>query len=155
MTARDRVLRLLDGEAPDRVPWFGDLDYWAAGLMARNEELGVHLLPSRIEALQGGERRGALKTLTGPDGAWRARLVIVATGARLRMLGVPGEQQFAGLPAHALLGRVDDFADPPSARRNGERVGDAQGLGEDDDDLVAGDVGLRADFAIDAQPERR
>lgn len=28
MTNRDRVLRLLQGEACDQVPWFGDLDYW-------------------------------------------------------------------------------------------------------------------------------
>lgn len=28
MTERERVLKLLRGEQPDRVPWFGDLDYW-------------------------------------------------------------------------------------------------------------------------------
>ena len=28
MTNRERLLTLLDGRTPDRVPWFGDLDYW-------------------------------------------------------------------------------------------------------------------------------
>jgi hypothetical protein len=28
MTNRERVLALLDHKFPDRVPWFGDLDYW-------------------------------------------------------------------------------------------------------------------------------
>ena len=28
MTNRERILRLLHRELPDRVPWFGDLDYW-------------------------------------------------------------------------------------------------------------------------------
>ncbi len=35
MTARDRVLTLLRGGTPDRVPWFGDLDYWATSLVGR------------------------------------------------------------------------------------------------------------------------
>ena len=28
MTNRERVLKILSGEPPDRVPWFADLDYW-------------------------------------------------------------------------------------------------------------------------------
>ncbi|MBE0698018.1 MAG: hypothetical protein IH586_13935 [Anaerolineaceae bacterium] len=28
MTNRERILALLNHQAPDRVPWFGDLDYW-------------------------------------------------------------------------------------------------------------------------------
>lgn len=28
MTNRERILTLLSGKKPDRVPWFGDLDYW-------------------------------------------------------------------------------------------------------------------------------
>jgi hypothetical protein len=35
MTERDRVLTLLSGGTPDRVPWFGDLDYWATSLIGR------------------------------------------------------------------------------------------------------------------------
>jgi uroporphyrinogen-III decarboxylase len=35
MTERERVLTLLAGRTPDRVPWFGDLDYWATSLIGR------------------------------------------------------------------------------------------------------------------------
>jgi len=34
-TPRERVLRVLAGERPDKVPWFGDLDYWATALIGR------------------------------------------------------------------------------------------------------------------------
>jgi len=36
MTERERVLTLLSGGRPDRVPWFGDLDYWATSLIGRD-----------------------------------------------------------------------------------------------------------------------
>ncbi len=64
----------------------------AAGLLGRNEALGVTVVPSRIDAIAGG----AIKTLSGPDGAWRSRQAIVATGARLRTLDVPGAECLAG-----------------------------------------------------------
>jgi hypothetical protein len=35
MTERQRVLTILAGGTPDRVPWFGDLDYWATSLIGR------------------------------------------------------------------------------------------------------------------------
>jgi hypothetical protein len=35
MTEHERVLTLLAGGRPDRVPWFGDLDYWATSLIGR------------------------------------------------------------------------------------------------------------------------
>jgi hypothetical protein len=35
MTPRERVLAVLNGQKPDRVPWFGDLDYWATALIGR------------------------------------------------------------------------------------------------------------------------
>jgi len=35
MTPRERVLRVLRGQRPDAVPWFGDLDYWATALIGR------------------------------------------------------------------------------------------------------------------------
>jgi uroporphyrinogen-III decarboxylase len=38
MTPRERVLAVLKGGRPDRVPWFGDLDYWATALIARGEK---------------------------------------------------------------------------------------------------------------------
>ena len=38
MSPRERVLAILNGENPDRVPWFGDLDYWATALIRRGEK---------------------------------------------------------------------------------------------------------------------
>ena len=37
MTPRERILTILNGGRPDRVPWFGDLDYWASALIARGK----------------------------------------------------------------------------------------------------------------------
>lgn len=37
LSERRRVLTLLGGGRPDRVPWFGDLDYWATALIGRGE----------------------------------------------------------------------------------------------------------------------
>ncbi|MPZ33061.1 MAG: thioredoxin-disulfide reductase [Rhodospirillales bacterium] len=64
----------------------------AAGLQAQNEELGVTLVPSRVDAVEGG----AVKVLCGPDGTWRARQVIVASGAALKTLDAPGAERLAG-----------------------------------------------------------
>ncbi len=37
MTPRTQILAILKGECPDRVPWFGDLDYWATARIHRQE----------------------------------------------------------------------------------------------------------------------
>jgi len=92
-----------DGLPGGLVMNVGALDGWpaaaavggaelAAGLLAQNEALGVALVPSRIEAVD----NGAIKTLRGPGGAWRAKQVIVATGAGLKTLDVPGAARLAG-----------------------------------------------------------
>ena len=39
MTERDRILTLLSGKQPDRVPWFGDLSYWTPYLRASGKML--------------------------------------------------------------------------------------------------------------------
>ena len=91
---------IADGMPGGLVMNVGALDGWpaaaavggaelAAGLLGRNEELGVSLVPSRIDSIEAG-------TLIGPDGTWRAKQVIVATGASLRTLDVPGAERFAG-----------------------------------------------------------
>jgi hypothetical protein len=38
MTTREGISTLLQGGTPDRVPWFGDLSYWAAGMIGRGEQ---------------------------------------------------------------------------------------------------------------------
>lgn len=94
---------IADGMPGGLVMNVGALDGWpaagavggaelAAGLLGRNEELGVSLVPSRIDKVEGA---GA-KTLSGPDGTWRAKQVIVATGASLRTLDAPGAERLAG-----------------------------------------------------------
>jgi thioredoxin reductase (NADPH) len=91
---------IADGMPGGLVMNVGALDGWpaaatvggaelAAGLLGRNEELGVSLVPSRIDSIQA-------KTLSGPDGTWRAKQVIVATGASLRTLDAPGAERLAG-----------------------------------------------------------
>ena len=37
MTPREQLLAILNGRPPDRVPWFGDLDYWATALIGRHQ----------------------------------------------------------------------------------------------------------------------
>ena len=37
MNDRQRVLTILQGQCPDRVPWFGDLTYWAGAMEVRGE----------------------------------------------------------------------------------------------------------------------
>jgi thioredoxin reductase (NADPH) len=92
-----------DGLTGGLVMNVGALDGWpagsaiggaelAAGLLGRNDELGVSLLPSRVDRIEGA----AAKTLSGPDGSWRAKQVIVATGASLRTLDVPGAERLTG-----------------------------------------------------------
>ena len=92
-----------DGLPGGLVMNVGALDGWpaaasvggaelAAGVLGRNAELGVTLVPSRIDKVEGG----ATKTVSGSDGTWRARQVIVATGAALKSLDVPGADRLAG-----------------------------------------------------------
>lgn len=94
---------IADGMPGGLVMNVGALDGWpaagtvggaelAAGLLGRNEELGVSLVPSRIDKVEGS----VAKTLSGPDGTWRAKQVIVATGASLRTLDAPGAERLAG-----------------------------------------------------------
>lgn len=91
---------IADGMPGGLVMNVGALDGWpaagtvggaelAAGLLGRNEELGVSLVPSRIDSIEAG-------TLSGPDGTWRAKQVIVATGASLRTLDAPGAERLFG-----------------------------------------------------------
>ena len=37
MNDRERIMTLLSGGVPDRVPWFGDLTYWAGAMEARGQ----------------------------------------------------------------------------------------------------------------------
>jgi thioredoxin reductase (NADPH) len=57
------------------------------------EEAGATFLSAEAEGL---ERDGDRWVLRSADGDVSARAVVLATGSRLRSLGVPGEEEFAG-----------------------------------------------------------
>jgi thioredoxin reductase (NADPH) len=66
---------------------------FASELMQANQDLGV---ASISEPVTGIEASGATKRVATAGGSYGARHVIVASGARLRRLGVPGEAEFEG-----------------------------------------------------------
>jgi hypothetical protein len=50
MTFREQILTLLQGGTPDRVPWFGDLDYWAGSLIGHGQKpAGFQASPAYID----------------------------------------------------------------------------------------------------------
>ena len=66
---------------------------YASTLMQANADAGVTSVSepvSRIEAL------GDIKKIITESGAYTAKHVIVASGARLKKLGIPGESEFEG-----------------------------------------------------------
>jgi thioredoxin reductase (NADPH) len=65
----------------------------AVGLMEANAALGVTSIATRVDAIEGG---GPSRILRGGDQSWTARQIIVATGARLKSLAVPGAERLIG-----------------------------------------------------------
>jgi thioredoxin reductase (NADPH) len=65
----------------------------AAEMMQQNAEAGVTSLPETVTGLRVDGDRVAVTTESGTH---TARHVIVASGARLKKLGVPGEEEFEG-----------------------------------------------------------
>ena len=65
----------------------------AAELMQANAEHGVASIQEGVTELRDN---GGMKELRTDSGTYRARHVIVASGAHLRKLGVPGEAEFEG-----------------------------------------------------------
>ena len=66
---------------------------FAAELMQANAELGVTSIQEAVTEIRND---GALIQLVTAGATYGARQVIVASGARLRRLGVPGEAEFEG-----------------------------------------------------------
>lgn len=66
---------------------------FAAELMQANAELGVTSIQEAVTAI--ASRDGLLHASTA-DSSYAARQIIAASGARLRKLGVPGEDEFEG-----------------------------------------------------------
>lgn len=65
----------------------------AAEMMQANAEHGVTSIQEPVTALDAGD--GTIEVITD-SGTHTARQVIVASGARLKKLGVPGEEEFEG-----------------------------------------------------------
>jgi len=66
---------------------------FASEMMQSNQELGVTSIP---EPVTGIEANGAMKRVVTAGGSYGARNVVIASGARLRKLGVPGEAEYEG-----------------------------------------------------------
>lgn len=81
--------------AIDGFPSTGELSGAALvdALSRRCPELGVSMVQAEVQAL---EDTGTWKRLRTANGTIQGRVVIVASGARLRQLGVPGEAELAG-----------------------------------------------------------
>lgn len=65
----------------------------ASELMQANADLGVTSIQEAVTAIRNG---GPTKQVTTVAATYEARQVVVASGARLRKLGVPGESEFEG-----------------------------------------------------------
>lgn len=78
----------LDPVPPGHSHFGADL---GADLMMQIADLGVVNILASVTALEGGP---ASFTVVTDDERYRARSVILATGARLKRLGVPGETEF-------------------------------------------------------------
>jgi len=65
----------------------------ASELMQENGELGVESIQEEVTGIRDG---GDMKKIETAGGAYDARALVIASGARLRKLGVPGEAEFEG-----------------------------------------------------------
>ena len=65
----------------------------AATLLQVNAELGIESIQQPVTAIEPGAQGFVVRTA---DGDYRARQLVIASGARLRPLGIPGESEFAG-----------------------------------------------------------
>jgi thioredoxin reductase (NADPH) len=65
----------------------------ASELMQANADLGVTSIQEVVTAIRNG---GATKEVTTAAATYQARHVVLASGARLKRLGVPGESEFEG-----------------------------------------------------------
>ncbi len=63
----------------------------AAALMEANANEGIENLGGTVSAIR---RDGDALRITADAGEYRARAVVIASGARLKKLGVPGEEEF-------------------------------------------------------------
>ena len=124
MTERERVLTLLCGGKPDRVPWFGDLDYWATALIGRGErpadfkgsdayidwhrDLRVRFLPAGLFPVP-DDRRELRASASGARGRHRRRRIETPHGTLTETWTWLAES-FAEAPTEHLVKSPADLA---------------------------------------------
>jgi thioredoxin reductase (NADPH) len=79
----------LDGE-PEGSPTGSGAEF-SSNLLGEIGELGVESVNENVTGL---ERAGSVLRVTTDQGSHEARAVVVASGAKIRKLGVPGEEEF-------------------------------------------------------------
>ena len=65
----------------------------AAALLQANSELGIESVQQPVNAVERDAEGFIVRTA---EGDYRASRLVLASGARLRLLGIPGESEFAG-----------------------------------------------------------
>jgi len=84
----------------DNYPGYTDgVDGYTLGQQMREhaEKFGA---TTRYAEVTGLELNGAVKTVETTQGAYRGKTVVIATGAKAKQLGVPGEQELQGRGVH-------------------------------------------------------
>jgi len=84
----------------ENFPGFPELDGWdlATRLEKHVVSLGVEIIESGD--VQGIHREGKIYRIVANKGSYRTKTVLVATGGRPRLLGVPGEEKFSRKGVH-------------------------------------------------------
>jgi len=86
------VININDLEPPPQGATGGGAEY-ASGLMQANADAGVTSISEPVTSI---ETAGDVKKVMTDGGTHTAKHVVVASGAKLRRLGVPGEMEFEG-----------------------------------------------------------
>ena len=66
---------------------------YASEIMAENSELGIESIQSPVTEIRDA---GSMKEVVTEGETYKARAVLIASGAKLRKLGIPGEAEFEG-----------------------------------------------------------
>ena len=86
------VVNVNELERFDEAGGLSALDH-ASLLASRNKKAGIKSVPASVSAIRAVDSLFEVETSAG---AHTARFVAIASGARLKKLGVPGEEEFAG-----------------------------------------------------------
>ncbi len=90
--------QMLNTHEVDNYPGLPEIGGFELGMKFREhaEKLGAHFINIEVKHI-GEEEGGRVKVLYTDSVEYRARAVVLAMGARHRVLGVPGEQELTGM----------------------------------------------------------